>query len=161
MTFARMAAEGPLPKESKVMFEQEGIYPTATKEFGEQRKALAPKTAEAFKAFSQSVFAEGALSAKNQAANRCGSCARNSMSAIASEGIQTPPCKKEPLPRKSWRPSGLLPKCGLGEPTPIQYSRLIRLPMFRTKRADTPKRGVQHLMENFLNRVRSISHRTF
>jgi AhpD family alkylhydroperoxidase len=61
-----MAAEGPLPKESKVMSEQEGIYPTATKEFGEQRKALAPKTAEAFKAFSQSVFAEGALSAKTK-----------------------------------------------------------------------------------------------
>jgi len=61
-----MAAEGPLLKESKVMSEQEGIYPTATKEFGEQRKALAPKTAEAFKAFSQSVFAEGALSAKTK-----------------------------------------------------------------------------------------------
>jgi AhpD family alkylhydroperoxidase len=61
-----MAAERPLPKESKVMSEQEGIYPTATKEFGEQRKALAPKTAEAFKAFSQSVFAEGALSAKTK-----------------------------------------------------------------------------------------------
>jgi len=61
-----MAAERPLRKESKVMSEQEGIYPTATKEFGEQRKALAPKTAEAFKAFSQSVFAEGALSAKTK-----------------------------------------------------------------------------------------------
>jgi AhpD family alkylhydroperoxidase len=48
------------------MSEQEGIYPTATKEFGEQRKALAPKTAEAFKAFSQTVFAEGALSAKTK-----------------------------------------------------------------------------------------------
>jgi AhpD family alkylhydroperoxidase len=48
------------------MSEQEGIYPTATKEFGEQRKTLAPKTAEAFKAFTQSVFAEGAVSAKNK-----------------------------------------------------------------------------------------------
>jgi AhpD family alkylhydroperoxidase len=48
------------------MSEHEAIYPTATKEFAEQRKALAPKTAEAFKAFSQSVFAEGALSAKTK-----------------------------------------------------------------------------------------------
>jgi AhpD family alkylhydroperoxidase len=48
------------------MSEQEGIYPTATKGFGEQRKALAPKTAEAFKAFTQSVFAEGAVSAKTK-----------------------------------------------------------------------------------------------
>jgi AhpD family alkylhydroperoxidase len=48
------------------MSEHEGIYPTATKEFAEQRKALAPRTAEAFKAFSQSVFAEGAVSAKTK-----------------------------------------------------------------------------------------------
>jgi len=48
------------------MSEQEGIYPTATKELAEQRKVLAPKTAEAFKAFSQSVFAEGAVSAKTK-----------------------------------------------------------------------------------------------
>ena len=89
-----MAAERPLPKESKVMSEQEGIYPTATKEFGEQRKALAPKTAEAFKAFSQSVFAEGALSAKNQAANRCGSCARNSMSVLHPRAYKVRPPKR-------------------------------------------------------------------
>lgn len=48
------------------MSEQEQIYPSATKEFIEQRKNLAPKPAEAFKAFSQSVFAEGALTAKTK-----------------------------------------------------------------------------------------------
>jgi AhpD family alkylhydroperoxidase len=48
------------------MSEQEQIYPSATKEFIEQRKNLAPKPAEAFKAFSQSVFAEGALPAKTK-----------------------------------------------------------------------------------------------
>lgn len=48
------------------MSEQEPIYPSATKEFIEQRKSLAPKTAEAFKVFSQSVFAEGALPAKTK-----------------------------------------------------------------------------------------------
>ena len=40
------------------MFEQEQIYPAATKELAELRKHLAPKPAEAFKAFSRSVFAE-------------------------------------------------------------------------------------------------------
>jgi len=43
---------------------EEKIYPPATRELAEQRKSLVPKTAEAFAAFSQSVFAEGTLSAK-------------------------------------------------------------------------------------------------
>ena len=41
------------------MSEQEQVYPPTTKELAAQRKSLAPKPAEAFKAFSQSVFAEG------------------------------------------------------------------------------------------------------
>jgi len=48
------------------MSEQEQIYPTATKELAEQRQRLAPKPAEAFKAFSQAVFADGALPAKTK-----------------------------------------------------------------------------------------------
>ena len=48
------------------MFEQEQIYPPVTSELVEQRRTLAPKPAQAFKAFSQSVFAEGALSAKTK-----------------------------------------------------------------------------------------------
>jgi AhpD family alkylhydroperoxidase len=48
------------------MSAQEQIYPPATKELAEQRRNLAPKAAEAFKAFSQSVFADGALSAKTK-----------------------------------------------------------------------------------------------
>ena len=48
------------------MSEQEQVYPAATKELTEQRKRLAPKPAEAFKAFSRSVFAEGALPAKTK-----------------------------------------------------------------------------------------------
>lgn len=40
------------------------IYPAATREMAEERKKLAPKPLEAFKAFSQSVFADGALPAK-------------------------------------------------------------------------------------------------
>jgi hypothetical protein len=52
------------PRSFQVLSEQEQIYPSATKELIEQRKNLAPKPADAFKAFSQSVFAEGALPAK-------------------------------------------------------------------------------------------------
>jgi AhpD family alkylhydroperoxidase len=48
------------------MIEPEQIYPVATKERAEQRKRLAPKPAEAFKAFSRSVFAEGALEVKTK-----------------------------------------------------------------------------------------------
>jgi alkylhydroperoxidase/carboxymuconolactone decarboxylase family protein YurZ len=48
------------------MSEQEQIDPPATRELAEPRKRLAPKPAEAFKAFSQSVFANGALPAKTK-----------------------------------------------------------------------------------------------
>ena len=46
--------------------QQESIYPQATRELAEQRQRLAPKPAEAFKAFSQSVFADGTLPAKTK-----------------------------------------------------------------------------------------------
>lgn len=48
------------------MPEQVQMYATTTKELADQRKNLAPMTAEAFKAFSQSVFADGALPAKTK-----------------------------------------------------------------------------------------------
>jgi len=40
------------------------LYPPATRELATQRRALAPDTEKAFHAFSQQVFAEGALSVK-------------------------------------------------------------------------------------------------
>lgn len=48
------------------MSEQGQVYPAATKELAERRKSLAPKPAEPFKAFSQSVFADGAIAAKTK-----------------------------------------------------------------------------------------------
>ena len=48
------------------MPDQEQMYPSATKELAEFRKRLAPGPAEAFKAFSKSVFADGALDAKTK-----------------------------------------------------------------------------------------------
>lgn len=48
------------------MPDQTPIFPQPTREIGEQRKRLAPKPLEAFKAFSQSVFADGALPGKTK-----------------------------------------------------------------------------------------------
>lgn len=48
------------------MVEEEPMFPPATMELTEQRRNLSPKTAEAFKAFSQSVFADGAIPAKTK-----------------------------------------------------------------------------------------------
>ncbi len=48
------------------MSEPDPIYPTATREAAEERRRLVPTVAETFKAFSQSVFAEGALPAKTK-----------------------------------------------------------------------------------------------
>jgi AhpD family alkylhydroperoxidase len=42
------------------------LYPRATREFAEQRTRLAPEPAATFRAFSQSVFAAGALAAKTK-----------------------------------------------------------------------------------------------
>src|SRR6185436_10455339 len=53
-------------EECGVMSEQEQVFPPATRELAEERKRLAPKPAEAFKEFSRSVFAEGALPAKTK-----------------------------------------------------------------------------------------------
>ena len=40
------------------------MYPSATRESAQKRRELSPATEEAFQAFSQKVFAEGALSIK-------------------------------------------------------------------------------------------------
>jgi AhpD family alkylhydroperoxidase len=44
----------------------EQLYPQATRELAEQRNRLAPGPAEAFRAFSHRVFADGALSTKTK-----------------------------------------------------------------------------------------------
>ena len=48
------------------MPDHDQVYPHATRELAEQRKQLAPGPAEAFRAFSQSVFAEGAIPTKTK-----------------------------------------------------------------------------------------------
>ncbi len=76
------------------MAEQEQLYPSVTRDLAEQRKHLAPNPAEAFKAFSRSVFAEGALSAKTKQliavavahVTQCPYCIRGHTSAALQHG---------------------------------------------------------------------------
>jgi len=48
------------------MPDQESLYPSSSHNFAAQRRRLTPKQSEAFKEFSQSVFADGALPAKTK-----------------------------------------------------------------------------------------------
>jgi AhpD family alkylhydroperoxidase len=44
----------------------DSLYPSLSRELSEQRRTLAPETEKAFQAFSQQVFADGALPAKTK-----------------------------------------------------------------------------------------------
>jgi AhpD family alkylhydroperoxidase len=48
------------------MSQPQHVYPLATSKLAELRKSLAPKPAEAFKSFSESVFADGAIPARTK-----------------------------------------------------------------------------------------------
>jgi AhpD family alkylhydroperoxidase len=48
------------------MSTHEPLYPEATRELAEERRRLAPAPAEAFRAFSAAVFADGALPVKTK-----------------------------------------------------------------------------------------------
>ena len=48
------------------MLADQQLYPQATRALAEQRSRLAPGPAEAFRAFSRSVFADGALQGKTK-----------------------------------------------------------------------------------------------
>jgi AhpD family alkylhydroperoxidase len=74
--------------------QHESFYPQSTRELAEQRTRLAPGPAEAFRAFSQSVFAEGAISAKTKQliavavahVTQCPYCIRGHTSAAMRKG---------------------------------------------------------------------------
>jgi AhpD family alkylhydroperoxidase len=51
---------------STEMPDRESLYPQATRELNERRSRLAPETALAFRAFSTSVFADGALPSRTK-----------------------------------------------------------------------------------------------
>jgi AhpD family alkylhydroperoxidase len=74
--------------------EREQLFPSVSRELAEQRKSLAPKPADAFKAFSRSVFTEGALPAKTKQliavavahVTQCPYCIRGHTSAALQQG---------------------------------------------------------------------------
>jgi AhpD family alkylhydroperoxidase len=83
-----------LRKEPLIMSAQDQLYPQATRELAEQRKRLAPAPARAFQAFSQSVFAEGAIPARTKQliavavahVTQCPYCIRGHASAALKQG---------------------------------------------------------------------------
>ena len=76
------------------MSEHEPLYPQATPALAEQRRQLAPGPAEAFRAFSRSVFAEGALDVRTKQliavavahVTQCPYCIRSHTSAAMRHG---------------------------------------------------------------------------
>ena len=73
---------------------QDPVYPQATRELAERRRRLAPGTAKAFRAFTQSVFAEGSITTKTKQliavavahVTQCPYCIRGHTSAALKEG---------------------------------------------------------------------------
>jgi AhpD family alkylhydroperoxidase len=76
------------------MSEREWLYPHPTRELDERRSRLAPETALAFRAFSKSVFANGALPSKTKQliavavahVTQCPYCIRSHTSAALRKG---------------------------------------------------------------------------
>src|SRR5688572_11639987 len=102
------------------MSQGESLFPSPSREFAEERRRLAPGTAAAFRAFSQTVFADGALPAKTK-----------QLIAVAVAHVTQCPyciasrvCDAEQPGKRSWRPSGSLRRCGRVRPT---HTRSLRL----------------------------------
>jgi AhpD family alkylhydroperoxidase len=78
------------------MPEQNELYPRPTRELAQERKRLAPGPAKAFRDFSQSVFAEGALPARTKQliavavahVTQCPYCIRGHTSAALQQGAR-------------------------------------------------------------------------
>jgi AhpD family alkylhydroperoxidase len=76
------------------MSDHEEVYPVANRELAAERKRLAPEAVEAFKAFTQRVFAEGALPVKTKQliavavahVTQCPYCIRGHTSAALQHG---------------------------------------------------------------------------
>ena len=89
---------------------QDQLYPPATRELAEERKRLAPGPAQAFRAFSQSVFAEGALPTRTKQliavavahVTQCPYCIRGHTKAALRHGATA---------ERSWKPSGWPRRC--------------------------------------------------
>ena len=92
---------------------EQALYPAPSKDLVQQRKDLTPEIYAAFQSFSQRVFADGALPSKTKEliavavahVTQCPYCIRSHTKRAAVKGR---------LRRRSWRRSGLPPRCGRG-----------------------------------------------
>jgi len=77
------------------MCDHDHLYPEATRELGALRTRLAPQAADAFRAFSQSVFADGAVPAATKQliavavahVTQCPYCIRGHTRAALKQGV--------------------------------------------------------------------------
>ena len=98
------------------------VYPPASRELSQKRRALAPDIEAAFDAFSQRVFADGALPAKTKQVIAV-AVAHVTQCRTASKGIPRRRCATVQRQRSSGKQFGSPPRCGLGAPTLIRPFR--------------------------------------
>ena len=109
------------------------VYPPASRELSQKRRALAPDIEAAFDAFSQRVFADGALPAKTKQVIAV-AVAHVTQCRTASKGIPRRRCATVQRQRSSGKQFGSPPRCGLEVPTLIrpfrswQWTRLLTAP---------------------------------
>jgi len=71
----------------------QAVYPPSSRELAEKRRALAPETEKSFRAFSQQVFADGALPPKTKQliavahVTQCAYCIRGHTKAALRHGV--------------------------------------------------------------------------
>src|SRR5688572_23979566 len=116
------------------MSQGESLFPSPSREFAEERRRLAPGTAAALRAFSQKVFADGALPAKTKQliavavahVTQCLYCIKGHTKAARQHGA---------TPRRSWRRSGSRPRCA-----PVEHGRTRHWPL--RSLASGPRRAI-------------------
>ena len=109
------------------------LFPANTAALAKRRKALTPEAEKAFIAFSQAVFADGALDAKTK---QLIAVAVAHVTHIASRATPRRRCATRQARLKSWKRSGSPQRC-----VPEELMRIRRSPW-------------RHLTGNILNRSR-------
>jgi hypothetical protein len=99
------------------------VYPPASRELSQKRRPLAPDIEAAFDAFSQRIFADGALPAKTKQVIAVAVAHVTRNARTASRGTPRRRCATVQRQRSSWKQFGSPPRCGLGAPTLIRPFR--------------------------------------
>ena len=116
----------------------ESVYQPTTREVAQRRKDLAPDIHDAFEAFSHQVFAEGALPEKT----------KQLIAVAVAHVTQCPYCiqghtklakRKGASAKRSWRRSGLRPRCAPAARTRTRQSHCARWVKGFRKRLTRPR----------------------